>query len=156
MPPKRRGTPPKGGTRRQFSDWNLDKESSFTKAVFKDTRQKEFHEIVEEANFDNWERGHAVRVSERFKDKRRKRAEREHRRKELGMIHTWIFQHLSTCLGFELSEDQVQEAMIEGTNKDIIDKFIEENGSKVIMFLYQQVAVNHFNAGAHPSAVSFQ
>ena len=47
------------------------------------------------------------------------------------MIHTWIFQHLSTCLGFELSEDQVQEAMIEGTNKDIIDKFIQENGSKV-------------------------
>ena len=68
MPPKRRGTPPKNA-RRQFSDWNLDKESSFTRAVFKDTRQKEFHEIVEEANFDNWERSQAVRVSERFKDK---------------------------------------------------------------------------------------
>ena len=62
---------------------------------------------------------------------------------------------MSTCLGFDLSEEQVEEAMIEGTNKDIIDKFIGANGSKVIMFLYQQVAVNHFTAGAHPSAVAF-
>ena len=50
---------------RTFSDWNLDKESSFTKFISK--TEEDIAE--EEANFDNWERNVAVRVSERFKDK---------------------------------------------------------------------------------------
>ena len=66
MPPKRPGTPPKN-TRNVFTDWNLDKDSSFTKAIAKP--ENLMKDLVEEANFDNWERSTAVRVSERFKDK---------------------------------------------------------------------------------------
>ncbi|XP_064611990.1 dynein axonemal heavy chain 5-like isoform X2 [Liolophura sinensis] len=65
--------------------------------------------------------------------------ERDAKRASLDERHWYILQTVADCLVMEPAE--VEDAILEGRQIEIIDKFLAENGSSQLMFYYQEPEV---------------
>ncbi|KAL5021558.1 hypothetical protein ScPMuIL_000713 [Solemya velum] len=73
--------------------------------------------------------------------------ERENKRGHLDGRHYYILVTVADSLGLERSE--VEDAILEGNQIEVMDKFLKPNGTKQLMFYYQEPEVEreHFDHG---------
>ncbi|XP_052831159.1 dynein axonemal heavy chain 5-like [Octopus bimaculoides] len=77
---------------------------------------------------------------ENIKEKQQKlKEERESKRKQLDDRHWYILQTVADCL--QLDKLDVEESILEGTQIEIIHRFLEANGARQLIFYYQEPTV---------------